>query len=110
MITISLPACGPRSATSTIRGTHHDDPQWGYLQTAAVHEQNFPTVENKLDGPGISMVARLTNTISPSLLNEFVVSYVNSHITLNDVSGPGGHAGLTVSEKREHHRYWLHFQ
>ncbi len=71
-------------------------PQWGYLQTAAVHEQNFPTVENKLDGPGISMVARLTNTISPSLLNEFVVSYVNSHITLNDVSGPGGNLGLTV--------------
>ena len=27
-------------------------PQWGYLQTAAVHEQSFPTVENRLNGPG----------------------------------------------------------
>ena len=28
-------------------------PQWGYLQTAAVHEQIFPSVENRLNGPGI---------------------------------------------------------
>jgi hypothetical protein len=58
-------------------------PEWGYVQN------NFPTVQNKLDGPGTSMVVRLTNTISPSLLNEFVVSYVNAHITLTDESGPG---------------------
>lgn len=71
-------------------------PQWGYLQTAAVHEQSFPTVENKLDGPGTSMVVRLTNTLSPSLLNEFVASYVDAHITLNDVSGPGGNLQPSV--------------
>jgi hypothetical protein len=58
-------------------------PEWGYVQNS------FPTVENKLDGPGTSLVVRLTNTISPSLLNEFVVSYVNAHITLTDENGPG---------------------
>jgi hypothetical protein len=72
-------------------------PQWGYLQTAAIHEQSFPTVENQLNGPGISMVARLTNTLSPTLLNEFVVSYVDSNITLRDISGPGGNLQATVA-------------
>jgi Carboxypeptidase regulatory-like domain/TonB-dependent Receptor Plug Domain len=71
-------------------------PQWGYLQTAAIHEQSFPTVENRLNGPGTSLVARLTDTISPSLVNELVVSYVNSNITLKDMSGPGGNVGASV--------------
>jgi Carboxypeptidase regulatory-like domain/TonB-dependent Receptor Plug Domain len=58
-------------------------PQWGYVQNS------FPTVENRLNGPGVSMVARLTDTISPSLLNEFVLSYVDAHITLQNIPGPG---------------------
>ena len=53
-------------------------PLWGYVQNS------FPTVQNRLNGPGTSMVVRLTNTISPTLLNEFVVSYVDSHITLKN--------------------------
>jgi hypothetical protein len=72
-------------------------PQWGYLQTAAVHEQSFPTVENKLNGPGTSMVVRVTAAISPTLLNELVVSYVNSNITLQNVSGPGGNLQASVT-------------
>ena len=72
------------------------NPQWSYFQTAAVHEQNFPTVENKLDGPGTSMVARLTATLTSKLVNELVASYVDSHITLYDVSGPGGNVGASV--------------
>lgn len=71
-------------------------PLWGYLQTAAVHEQSFPTVENKLNGPGTSMVVRLTDAITPTLLNEFVVSYVNSNITLTNISGPGGNLQASV--------------
>jgi len=59
-------------------------PQWGYILN-----NSFPTVQNRLNGPGISMVARLTDTISPTLLNDFVVSYVDAHITLRDVPGPG---------------------
>lgn len=58
-------------------------PQWGFVQNS------FATVQNRLSGPGLSLVARLTNTISPSLLNEFVVSYVDSHITLANLNGPG---------------------
>lgn len=58
-------------------------PEWGYVQNS------FPTVQNRLTGPGTSLVARLTNTISSSLLNEFVVSYVDAHITLKTISGPG---------------------
>jgi len=58
-------------------------PEWGYVQNS------FPTIENKLVGPGTSMVVRLTNTLSPTLLNEFVASYVNSHITLANENGPG---------------------
>jgi Carboxypeptidase regulatory-like domain len=58
-------------------------PEWGYVQNS------FPTVENKLNGPGTSMVVRLTDTFSPSLLNEFVISYVDAHVTLSDINGPG---------------------
>ncbi len=66
-------------------------PQWGYIMS-----NSFPTVENRLNGPGLSMVARLTNTISPSLLNDFVLSYVNEHITLNDIGGPGANLNPNV--------------
>jgi hypothetical protein len=58
-------------------------PNWGIV------ENSFPTVQQKLIGPGTSMVVRLTDTFTPTLLNEFVVSYVNSHITLTNQNGPG---------------------
>ncbi len=58
-------------------------PEWGYVQNS------FPTVQNRLNGPGTSMVVRLTDTLSSSLLNEFVISYVNSHITLRDQTRAG---------------------
>jgi hypothetical protein len=56
---------------------------------------SFPTVQTNFKGPGISMVARLTATISPTLLNEFVASYTSDHIILNNVgalNGPSGSA------------------
>ena len=58
-------------------------PEWGSIQN------NFPTIENQFTGPGISMVARLTQTLSPTLLQEFSFSYTNSTITLADTNGPG---------------------
>jgi hypothetical protein len=58
-------------------------PQWGAIQNS------FPTVENSFIGPGISLLARLTQTLSPSLVNDFIFSYANSNITLTDKSGPG---------------------
>ncbi|MBV8865140.1 MAG: carboxypeptidase regulatory-like domain-containing protein, partial [Acidobacteriaceae bacterium] len=48
---------------------------------------SFPTVQTSFVGPGVSMVANLTSTVSPTLLNEFVFSYTTDHITLNAI-GP----------------------
>jgi len=79
-------------------------------------------------------VARLTNTISPALLNDFVASYVNSSITLRDENGPAARCFSAIplwisrwfkirrrrtmqprAERRSGHglpamRDWLHFQ
>ncbi len=41
----------------------------------------FPTIQTGFKNPGISMVARLTATVSPTLLNEFVASYTADHIS-----------------------------
>ena len=59
-------------------------PQWGIVR------DTFPTIQNRFFGPGTSLVARFTHTISPTLLNDIVLSYVNSTITLTDQNGPGG--------------------
>jgi hypothetical protein len=45
---------------------------------------SFPSIGTAFSGPGISMVARLSSTFSPTLLNEFVASYTSDKITLND--------------------------
>ncbi len=60
------------------------NPQWGAVKNS------FPTVQNRFVGPGTSIAVRLTNTISPSLVNVFTASYVDSRITLTDQNGPGG--------------------
>ncbi len=65
-------------------------PQWSYLSINYPSAGTFPTVQNVFDGPGTSLVARLTHTVSPTLLNDIVVSYSNSAITLTDHNGPGG--------------------
>jgi hypothetical protein len=59
-------------------------PQWGIVRNT------FPTVQNRFTGPGTSLVARLTYTISPTLLNDLAISYANSNITLVDQNGPEG--------------------
>jgi hypothetical protein len=58
-------------------------PQWGDIQNS------FPTIQNQFAGPGTSAVARLTQILSPTLLQEFTFSYTNSTITLTDTNGPG---------------------
>jgi hypothetical protein len=58
-------------------------PQWGIVRNT------FPTVQNRFAGPGTSLVARLTYTLSPTLLNDLAISYANSNITLVDQNGPG---------------------
>ncbi len=58
-------------------------PQW------ASPAGSFPTVQTMFAGPGLSTVANLTATISPTLLNEFVFSYTTDHITLNAIGDVG---------------------
>ncbi|HTS10072.1 MAG TPA: carboxypeptidase regulatory-like domain-containing protein [Candidatus Eisenbacteria bacterium] len=65
-------------------------PQWNYLHTTNPSAAQFATIQNRFAGPGTSLVARFTQTISPTLINDFVASYVNSDITLVDQNGPGG--------------------
>ena len=65
-------------------------PQWSYLRMTKPAASVFPTIQNRFFGPGTSLVARFTHTISPTLLNDTVVSYSNSDITLTDQNGPGG--------------------
>jgi len=57
---------------------------------------DFPTIQTKFVGPGVSMLARLTATVSPTLLNEFVVSYTTDHITLSNTGPWQRPAGITV--------------
>lgn len=45
---------------------------------------SFPTVQTQFSGPGVSMVARLTSSFSPTLVNEFVASYTTDHIILHN--------------------------
>src|SRR5215475_9414541 len=65
-------------------------PQWSILRTTNPGAATFPTVQNRFVGPGTSLVLRLTHTITPTLLNDLVLGYTNSTITLTDKNGPGG--------------------
>jgi len=47
----------------------------------------FPTVQTSFNNPGVSMVARITANVSPTLLNEFVASYTTDHIS-TQLTGP----------------------
>jgi hypothetical protein len=58
-------------------------PQYAYTQNS------LPTIQNSFYAPGLSLVARLSSAFTSSFLNEFVASYTNSHITLNDLGAPG---------------------
>jgi hypothetical protein len=58
-------------------------PQYAYTQNS------LPTIQNRFYAPGLSLAARLSGAFSPSFLNEFVVSYTDSHITLQNVPAPG---------------------
>ena len=64
--------------------TVNPTPIWGAV------DNTFPTVQNKFVGPGIDMMVHLTQTITPTLLNETVFSYTDSRITLENVNGLAG--------------------
>src|SRR5579872_776751 len=53
---------------------------------------SFPTVQTNFVGPATALVARLTATASPTLLNEFVFSYTTDHIILTNTGTPDANA------------------
>jgi Carboxypeptidase regulatory-like domain/TonB-dependent Receptor Plug Domain len=62
----------------------HDS--WKTIEPGPIWDSaSFPTTQTSFDGPGVSLVARLTSTLSPSLLNEFVASYTTDHISFSSV-------------------------
>jgi Carboxypeptidase regulatory-like domain len=62
----------------------HDS--WNTLEPSPIWDTDtFPTTQTFFNGPGVSMVARLTSTVSPTLLNEFVASYTTDHIAFHSV-------------------------
>ena len=65
-------------------------PQWNYLSVTDPAAATFPTIQNRFVGPGLDLVARITQTITPTLLNVIDISYANAAITLSDQNGPGG--------------------
>jgi Carboxypeptidase regulatory-like domain len=58
---------------------------------------SFPTVETNFVGPAQSLVARLTATASPTLLNEFVFRYTTDHIVLTSTGTPDPNAWKRTS-------------
>jgi hypothetical protein len=63
----------------------HDSWQTTTAVPLWTNQTSFPTIQTAFKGPGVGLVARLTATASPTLLNEFVFSYTADHIILNDV-------------------------
>ena len=54
--------------------------------TVTFAQENFPTIQSHFVGPGVEMVGKLSATISPTLLNEFVVSYTTDHLKITNTN------------------------
>ena len=57
-------------------------PLWG--------DSTYPTVGTAMQNPAWSSVIKLTQTISPTLLNETAFLYSGNKINLTPIAGPGG--------------------
>jgi hypothetical protein len=63
----------------------HDS--WSQVQATPTwtNGTSFPTIENDFNQPSTSMVARLTATATPTLLNEFVFAYSANHLVFKNI-------------------------
>jgi hypothetical protein len=52
--------------------------------TSFAGARSFPTIQSRIRGPGLSLVARLAANPSTKWLNEFVFSYTTDHLLLTD--------------------------
>jgi hypothetical protein len=57
-----------------------------YYSTVTFGGDSFPTIGSHFVGPGVEIVSRLTATVSPTLLNEFVASYTTDHLNLTNTN------------------------
>jgi hypothetical protein len=65
---------------------HYIHDSWTTTESGPIWDTaSFPTTQTYFNGPGISLMARLTSTISPTLLNEFVASYTTDHIAFKSL-------------------------
>ena len=76
----------------------HDSWQTTTAVPLWTNQGSFPTIQTAFKGPGVSLVARLTATISPTLLNEFVFSYTADHIILNDLGNWQRPSGFNMTD------------
>jgi hypothetical protein len=65
----------------------HDSWQEAYPTPLWTDGTTFPTIGTNFKNPGVSMVARLSANVTPTLLNEFVASYTTDHISTT-LTGP----------------------
>src|SRR5579863_7812411 len=74
----------------------HDS--WSQLQATPTwtNGSSFPTIQNSFVQPSTSMVARLTATVSPTLLNEFVFAYSVNHLIFKNIGAWQRPAGYDV--------------
>jgi hypothetical protein len=65
---------------------HYIHDSWNTLNEIPLwtNQGSFPTIQTSFTGPGVSYVARLASTFSPTLLNEFVFSFTTDWIGLTD--------------------------
>jgi hypothetical protein len=66
--------------------------QWSYLTNS------YPTVQNDFNGPGTAVIARFTQTLSPTWLNQLAFGFTNAHITLTNIPGYGGASTVRTSD------------
>src|SRR5437667_2590559 len=65
--------------------------------TVAFVGNPFPTIQTKIGTPGTSFVLHLTTSASPTLLNEFIVSYSADHLLLNNTGNFQVPSGFTMT-------------
>src|ERR1700688_3483990 len=74
----------------------HDS--WSQVQATPTwtNGASFPTIQNDFTQPSTSMVARLTATASPTLLNEFVFAYSVNHLVFKNLGAWQRPAGYDI--------------
>lgn len=65
----------------------HDSWNQVYPTPLWTNATTYPSIQTSFGQPSTSLVARLTATVTPTLLNEFVASYSTNHITTQNI-GP----------------------